>query len=61
MVKLKSNSIAEHYDWYARKFNGTFVRDEIEYWTEWVRTESPNAWVAERDGSIEGYVSVVRQ
>ena len=31
------------------------------YWTEWVRTESPNAWVAEREGSIEGYVSVVRR
>ena len=49
--------IAELYDQYARKFNGTFVRDEMEYWKKWVRTESPNAWVAERDGSIEGYVS----
>ena len=53
--------IAAIYDGYARKFNGTFVRDEMAYWTEWVRTESPNAWVAERDGSIEGYVSVVRR
>ena len=52
--------IADLYDQYARKFNGTFVRDEIAYWTKWVRTESSNAWVAERDGSIEGYVSVVR-
>ena len=52
--------IADLYDQYARKFNGTFVRDEIAYWTQWVRTESSNAWVAERDGSIEGYVSVVR-
>ena len=53
--------IATLYDGYARKFNGTFVRDEMAYWTEWVRTESPDAWVAERDGSIEGYVSVVRR
>ena len=53
--------IAAIYDGYARKFNGPFVRDEMAYWTEWVRTESPNAWVAERDGSIEGYVSVVRR
>ena len=53
--------IAELYDRYARKFNGTFVRDETAYWTKWVRTESSNAWVAERDGSIEGYISVVRR
>lgn len=52
--------IAALYDGYARKFNGTIVRDEIAYWTKWVRTESPNAWVAEHDGDIEGYVSVVR-
>ena len=53
--------IAELYDQYARKFNGTFVRDEIGYWTKWVRTESSNAWVAESNGSIEGYISVVRR
>ena len=53
--------IAALYDVYARKFNGTFVRDEMAYWTAWVRTESPNAWVAVRDGVIEGYVSVVRR
>ena len=52
--------IAALYDAYARKFNGTFVRDDMAYWTKWVRTESPSAWVAERDGNIEGYVSVVR-
>jgi len=50
--------IAALYDGYARKFNGTFVRDDIAYWTEWVQTESPNAWVAERAGSIEGYISL---
>ena len=38
-----------------------FVRDDMTYWTAWVRMESPNAWVAERDGDIEGYVSVVRR
>lgn len=53
--------IAALYDAYARKFNGTFVRDDMAYWTEWVRTESPSAWVAERDGSIEGYVSVIHR
>lgn len=53
--------IAALYDAYARKFNGTFVRDDMAYWTKWVRTESPGAWVAERDGEIEGYVSVVRR
>ena len=53
--------IAKLYDQYACKFNGTFVRDKIGYWTKWVRTESSNAWVAERNGSIEGYVSVVQR
>lgn len=53
--------IAVLYDAYARKFNGTFVRDDMDYWTKWVRTESPSAWVAERDGEIEGYVSVVHR
>ena len=53
--------IATIYGRYARKFNGTFVRDDMAYWTKWVRTESPSAWVAERDGEIEGYVSVVHR
>ena len=53
--------IAAVYDAYARKFNGTFVRDDMAYWTKWVRRESPSAWVAEYDGDIEGYVSVVRR
>ena len=53
--------IADLYDGYARKFNGTVVRDEIGYWTQWVRTESPNIYVAERDGNIEGYVSVTQR
>ena len=47
------------YNGYARKFNGTVVRDDIAYWTQWVRTESPNAYVAERNGNIEGYISVI--
>ncbi|MDE0484626.1 MAG: GNAT family N-acetyltransferase [Candidatus Poribacteria bacterium] len=56
-----SNEIAQLaslYDSYSRKFNGTFVRDDITYWSDWVKTESPQAWVAERDGVIDGYVSV---
>ncbi len=50
--------IASRYDTYSRKYNGPFVRDEAAYWTDWVKTESPQAWVAERDGTIDGYVSV---
>ena len=56
--EVEVKRIADLYDRYARKFNGTLVRDEIAYWTQWVQTESPNAWVAERDGNIEGYISV---
>jgi len=50
--------IASLYDSYSRKFNGTFVRDNMAYWTDWVKTESPQAWVAERHGVIEGYISI---
>lgn len=53
--------LASLYDTYSRKFNGTFVRDDVAYWTDWVKTESPHAWVAERDGVVEGYVSVRRR
>ena len=53
--------LASLYDTYSRKFNGIFVRDEMAYWTDWVKTESPQAWVAERDGVIDGYVSVRRR
>ena len=59
--KTEVKRIAELYDQYARKFNGTFVRDEITYWTKWVQTESSNAWVAEHNGSIEGYISLVQR
>ena len=50
--------LATLYNTYSRKYNGTFVRDNIAYWNDWVQTESQHAWVAERDGIIEGYVSV---
>lgn len=56
--EVEVKQLSDLYDRYARKFNGTLVRDEIAYWTKWVRTESSNAWVAERDGNIEGYISV---
>ena len=59
--EVEVKRIADLYDGYARKFNGTVVRDEIGYWTQWVRTESPNIYVAERDGNIEGYVSVIQR
>ena len=57
--EVEVKRLSDLYDRYARKFNGTVVRDDIAYWTQWVRTESPNAYVAERDGNIEGYVSVI--
>ncbi len=50
--------LASIYDIYSRRFNGTFVRDDIAYWTDWVQTESQQTWVAEREGIIDGYVSV---
>ena len=53
--------LASLYDSYSRKFNGTFVRDDMSYWTDWVQTESPSAWVAERNGVIDGFVSVRRR
>ena len=53
--------LASIYDTYSRRFNGTFVRDDMAYWTDWVQTESQHAWVAERDGIIVGYVSVRRR
>lgn len=56
--EVEVKRLSDLYDRYARKFNGTVVRDDIAYWTQWARTESPNAYVAERDGNIEGYVSV---
>ena len=56
--EVEVKRLFELYGWYARKFNGPVVRDEIAYWTKWVRTESSNAWVAEKDGNIEGYVFV---
>ena len=53
--------LASIYDTYTRKFNGTFVRDDMAYWTDWVQIESPQAWTAEKDGKIDGYVSVRRR
>ena len=53
--------LASIYDTYSRKFNGTFVRDDMAYWTDWVQTESPQVWIAEKDDKIEGYVFVRRR
>ncbi len=50
--------IAALYAGYSRKFNGTFVRDDTAYWRDWVQTESPDAWVAETSGTLEGYIAV---
>lgn len=53
--------IAELYHNYSQRFNGIFVRDEIEYWTDWVKTESSSMWIAERNGKIDGYLSANRR
>ncbi len=50
--------IATLYDSYSSKFNGTIVRDDMRYWTDWVKTESSDLWVAVLDDEIIGYVSV---
>lgn len=50
--------IATHYESYSSNFNGTIVRDNLGYWIDWVKTESPNIWVAEQNDDILGYVSV---
>ncbi|MCG9127287.1 GNAT family N-acetyltransferase [Candidatus Poribacteria bacterium] len=50
--------LSDLYHNYSQRFNGVFVRDELDYWTEWVKTESSNLWIAERNGSIEGYIAV---
>ncbi|RKU27422.1 hypothetical protein C6497_11790 [Candidatus Poribacteria bacterium] len=52
--------IADLHHHYSRRFNGIFVRDEMDYWTNWVKTESSNMWIAERNGNIDGYVSANR-
>ena len=59
--EVEVKRLSDLYNGYARKFNGTVVRDEIGYWRKWVRTESPNIYVAEREGNIEGYISVARR
>lgn len=56
--KIEVNQLSDLYHNYSQRFNGIFVRDEIDYWTEWVKTESSSLWVAERNDSIEGYVSL---
>ncbi len=58
--EIEIEQIATLYGDYSRRFNGTFVRDHPKYWSGWVRTESPQAWVAEQAGSLYGYISVRR-
>ena len=46
------------YDAYARRFNGTLVRDHPGYWRDWFPTESPRVWVAEAQGAVKAYLSL---
>lgn len=52
------SQLAALYHTYSQKFNGTFVRDDMKYWTDWVQAESPSLWVAQRHNRIDGYVSI---
>ena len=52
------SQLAALYHTYSQKFNGIFVRDDMEYWTGWVQAESPSLWVAQRHNRIDGYVSI---
>ena len=52
------SQLAALYHTYSQKFNGTFVRDDMKYWTGWVQAESPSLWVAQRHNRIDGYVSI---
>ena len=51
-------TLAALYDAYARRFNGTLVRDHPGYWRDWFPTESPRVWVAEAQGAIRAYLSL---
>ena len=57
-VGSELEALAALYDAYARRFNGTFVRDHSGYWADWFATESPRVWVAEAEGAIAAYVSL---
>jgi predicted N-acetyltransferase YhbS len=47
------------YNKYATKFNGTVVRDDDFYWTNWIQTEDQNCFVAEDHfGNVIGYMGV---
>jgi predicted N-acetyltransferase YhbS len=56
--EAERNQLASLHDAYSRRFNGAFVRDHPDYWRDWVRTESPHAWVAVQDDLISGYISI---
>ena len=51
-------TLAALYDAYARRFNGTLVRDHPGYWRDWFPAESPRVWVAEAGGVIKAYLSL---
>ncbi len=57
-VVAELETLAALYDAYARRFNGTIVRDHPGYWEDWFTTESPRVWVAEAEGAIKAYVSL---
>ena len=51
-------ALATLYAAYARRFNGTFLRDHPGYWRDWFAAESPRVWVAEAEGEVTAYLSL---
>lgn len=45
---------------YSEKFNGTVVRDNEKYWSNWVKTEAKNFYVVEDNNKIIAYVDIDR-
>lgn len=44
---------------YTSQFNGTVVREDKFYWTNWIKSEAKNCFVAEsNDGNIVGYMCI---
>ena len=48
------------YNVYSKKLNGTVVRDNDNYWINWVKTEAKNFYVIEENNKIIAYVDFDR-
>jgi hypothetical protein len=45
---------------YSKKLNGTVVRDNESYWSNWVKTEAKSFYVAEDNNVIIAYIDFVK-